>query len=97
MRHDPKNTNCDKVRYEGAEDVLCSCDEDTPAPSTVLAEVHTNDISTAGCVLRGREAQLYAEFRAASQQLDIARRQLEPAQARYRAALEALSNEACSR
>lgn len=42
MRHDPNNSQCDKVQYGDAPDVRCTCDidspDDAPVPSTRVGE-----------------------------------------------------------
>lgn len=91
MRHDPANTNCDKVRYAGADDVLCTCDEDTPAPSTVLPPGAVLGSGSTAPTLSPRALSTLAEYRAAALDLDAARKMLAPAEARFRAALDAFT------
>jgi hypothetical protein len=97
MRHDPSNTNCDRVRYADADpgEVLCTCDDDTPAPSVSMppnlatpARAHASDV-----MLSGRRATAYVRLEAAVRDLEAAKQMLAPAEAEWRAALDALHAE----
>lgn len=99
-RHDPSNTNCDKVAYPGADGVLCTCDvdpaDDRPAPSTILPPGLAMDMqrrSAGDLLLSGSHAAAYVEFQAATRELEAARALLRPAEQRWRAALDRLSAE----
>jgi hypothetical protein len=96
VKHDPNNPNCDRVMYGGAPDTMCTCDvdrpEDAPQPSTVMPAHPMPTFAPAGpgnLVLTGARARTHAELEAAGRELDAARKLLEPAQARFKAALDA--------
>lgn len=101
MRHDANNPLCDKNTYPGAEGVKCTCDidsaDDAPAPSTVYAPGSVGAVYAApkagSVMLTGSRASAYEELEQATRELDAARKLLEPAQARWRAALDRLSAE----
>jgi hypothetical protein len=99
-RHDPSNTNCDRVRYADADpgEVLCTCDDDTPAPSVSMPQhftpgqvarlLHDGDV-----LLSGRRAVAYVRLESAVRDLEAAKQMLAPAEAEWRAALDALHAE----
>lgn len=91
MSHDPSNRNCDLTQYGGADGVRCTCEfdlpEDAPQPSVVMPP----NLATppGNIVLTGRKAQTYSELEHAVRELHAARALLAPAEARWKAALEA--------
>lgn len=96
MRHDPSNTNCDRVRYADADpgEVLCTCDDDTPAPSVSMPpNLATPALANASYVLMGRKATAYVRLEAAVRDLEAAKQMLAPAEAEWRAALDAFHAE----
>lgn len=88
-RHDSTNQNCDKVRYQGAADVLCTCDvddpEDVPAPSTIMRDAAP---SSGGVMLSGDHAASYRELQASTRELKAAQDLFKAAEGRWRAALD---------
>jgi hypothetical protein len=97
-RHDPSNNNCDKVRYAGADGVLCTCEfdspDDAPVPSTVASAfasgvaLDTQRRSAGDVLLSGCHAASYLELQAATRDLEAAKALLRPAEQRWRAALD---------
>lgn len=97
MRHDPDNRNCDRNQYGDVEGVLCSCDvdspDDAPMPSTVMAPALVARLANAG---RTQSATL-ERFEASVRALDLAKKAMAPAEAEWRAALDALHAEILGR
>lgn len=96
MKHDPSNTNCDKVRYADMNDmndpILCTCDDDAPAPSVApVTQPQDRPIRGMRDDYPPRAMALLAEYRDASRELDTARRMLKPAQERWQRACDAFT------
>lgn len=106
MNHDPNNRNCDKTQYGDAEGVRCTCDVDSPedgGPSIVMPDDgyaladrgprRSRPTPGGSVTLTGRAAQLHDEFAAAARAVKQALAQYEFAQQRWKAAMDAYTNE----
>lgn len=90
MKHDPTNTNCDRVQYPDSDDVLCTCGVDEPPEPSVSVDAPASR-KKPHVSMPPNVAALYDEFRAAALSLDSARKQLQPAQERFNRALNAFT------
>jgi len=95
-QHNPSNSNCDLVQYPGAPNVVCTCDEDTPAPSVTLPAA-TPPRQFALNMSSPLDISAYDEFREAARELDRARKLMQPAQERFTRAVNALAELAVTR
>lgn len=94
-QHNPSNSNCDLVQYPGAANVVCTCDEDTPAPSVTLPTIQTPMGS--GVIVPAGHGAALSEFNEAARELDRARKLMQPAQERFARAVDALAAQAIAR